>query len=154
MTDIYDIKPLLFWDYANLIISLVFIIIFVIVYFILFKKENRQIKVKKKVIIEISKIKKVDYISLLQDLESNLETYNSEIFYHKVDKILRLYLSSIWFKKIEFLTLTELENLKIDKIFIDLLKSIYFKEYSKNIEDNIELRKKYLWKLKDLVLNK
>jgi hypothetical protein len=40
--------------------------------------------------------------------------------------------------------LTELENLKIDKIFIDLLKSIYFKEYSKNIEDNIELRKKYL----------
>lgn len=154
MTDIYDIKPLLLWNYINLSISLIFIIIFVIVYFVLFKKRNRQLEPENEIIIEIPKVRKIDYMPLLQDIENNLEFYNSEVFYHKIDKILRLYLNSIWFRNIKFLTLKELEKIKLDKIFIDLFKNIYFKEYSKSIEDSVKLRQKYLLELKNLVLNK
>jgi len=153
MTDIYDIKDLLLWDYANLIYSLIFIILFVLAYFILFKKGTKQV-IKQEVIQEKPKIKNIDYATLIQDLENNLDNYSSEEFYHKIDKILRLYLSSIWFDNIQTLTLTELEKIKLDEIFINLLKSIYFKEYAQNIEDNIELRKEFLEKLKNLVLNK
>ncbi len=153
MTDIYDIKPLLLWNCINLIYSLIFIVLFVLAYFILFKKETKQV-IKQEVIQEKPKIKNIDYIPLIQELENNLDNYSSEEFYHKIDKILRLYLSSIWFNNIQTLTLIELEKIKLDEIFVNLLKSIYFKEYAQNLEDNIELRKEFLEKLKNLVLNK
>ncbi len=152
MTDIYDIKDLLLWNCINLIYSLIFIVLFVIIYFILFKKETKQV-IKQKV-QEKPKIKNIDYATLIQDLENNLDNYSSEEFYNKIDKILRLYLSNIWFDNIQTLTLIELEKIELDEIFINLLKSIYFKEYAQNIEDNIELRKEFLEKLKNLVLNK
>ena len=153
MTDIYGIKPLLLWNCINLIYSLIFIIFFAIIYFILFKKGTKQI-VQKEVIIEKPKIKNIDYATLIQELENNLDNYSSEEFYHEIDKILRLYLSSIWFNNIQTLTLTELKKRELDEIFINLLKSIYFKEYTQNLEDNIEVRKEFLEKLKNLVLNK
>ena len=153
MTDIYDIKPLLLWNCINLIYSLIFIVLFVLAYFILFKKGTKQV-IKQEVVQEKAKIKNIDYATLIQELENNLDNYSSEEFYHKIDKILRLYLSSIWFNNIQTLTLIELEKIKLDEIFINLLKSIYFKEYAQNLEDNIELRKEFLEKLKNLVLNK
>lgn len=153
MTDIYDIKPLLLWNCINLIYSLIFIVLFVLAYFILFKKGTKQV-IKQEVIQEKPKIKNIDYATLIQELENNLDNYSSEEFYHKIDKILRLYLSSIWFNNIQTLTLIELEKIKLDEIFVNLLKSIYFKEYAQNLEDNIELRKEFLEKLKNLVLNK
>jgi hypothetical protein len=50
--------------------------------------------------------------------------------------------------------LKEIENLQLDDIFKKLLKEIYFKEYSNILEDNLENRKEYIQKLKNLVLNK
>ncbi len=153
MTDIYDIKWLLLWDYMNLTFSLIFIVIFIISYFLLFYRK-KETKVEQKIIVEPIKHKEIDYDKLVNELENNILNYNEEVFYHKIDKILRLYIFQKWYKNIESLTLEELNKLNLDNIFINLFKNIYFKEYAENIKDNLELRKEYLQRIKDLVLNK
>ena len=149
MTDIYDIKPLLLWIPINLVYSLIILIILIIAYLLIFRKKENKIVIQEKI---EEKVIDIDYKSLITDLEKNIEKYDQETFYHKIDKILRLYLAGKWYKNIKSLTLKELENLQLDTIFIDLLKSIYFKEYANNLEDSISIRKEYIEKLKKMLL--
>ena len=153
MTDIYDIKLLLLWRPINVIYSLIILFILIIAYYFLFIKKNNEV-VEEKKLIKRPKIKNIDYTRLVQDIKQNLETYNTEKFYHQIDKILRLYLEKQDSKNLETLTLKEIENLELDNIFKNLLKSIYFKEYSNNMDDNIQTRKEILHKLENLILNK
>jgi uncharacterized membrane protein len=69
---------------------LVILVVFLIAYYFLFIKE-------KPVIIEEEKIikpqkKNADYENLIDDIEQNISKYDKDMFYKKVDKILRLYL--------------------------------------------------------------
>jgi len=149
MTDIYDIKAIIFWVPINILYSLIILLILIIAYWFLFKTTKKQEVIE----FKIPEIRKIYH--LIEDLEENIQTYKTDEFYHQLDKILRLYLSN---KKrihnIEELTLKEMEQLDLDSVFIDILKNIYFKEYAKDIEDNLNVRKEYLEKLKNLIIYK
>jgi len=148
MTDIYDIKGIVLWLPINILYSLIILLVFIIAYWFVFKVSKKQIK-QEIIIVEEPKIKNIDFEKLIEDLEENIQIYKTDEFYHKLDKILRLYLSN---KKriynIEELTLKEVEQLDLDSVFIDILKNIYFKEYAKDIEDSLNTRKKYLEKMR------
>jgi len=148
MTDIYDIKGIILWVPINILYSLIILLILIIAYWFLFKTSKKQAIQE---VIVVKKPTNIDFTQLIEDLEKNIQIYNTEEFYHQVDKILRLYLSNKkWIKNIEKLTLKEVEQLDIDSSFIDILKNIYFKEYAKDIEDSLDTRKEYLEKLKKM----
>ena len=148
MTDIYDIKGIVLWLPINILYSLIILLVLIIAYWFVFKVSKKQIK-QEIIIVEEPKIKNIGFKQLIEDLEKNIQIYNTEEFYHQIDKILRLYLSNKkWIQNIEKLTLKEVEQLNIDSSFIDILKSIYFKEYAKDIEDSLDTRKEYLEKIR------
>jgi len=152
MTDIYDIKPLLLWNPINIFYSIIILIILIFYYYILFFRKNTQTNIKDWIITH--KITNINYKEMISKLEKNINTYDENIFYSKINKILRLYLQSQWYKTIWSSTLKEIKNIEIDSMFKELFKDIYLKEYSLNIEKNIIKRKEYLEKIKFLILNK
>jgi len=154
MTDIYDIKAIILWVPIDITYSLIVLLILIISYWLLFLNNKKQIK-QEIIIVEESKIKNIDFDKLIKSLEKNIQIYNTEQFYHQIDKILRSYLSNEkGIYNIEELTLKEIEQLDLDIIFRDILKNIYFKEYSKNVGDSLDIRKEYLEKLKNLIIYK
>jgi hypothetical protein len=70
---------------------LVILIIFLIAYYFLFLRKKTVIIEEEKIIEFVEPIK-IDYEKLITDIEQNISSYDKDIFYKKVDKILRLYL--------------------------------------------------------------
>jgi hypothetical protein len=54
-------------------------------------------------------------------------------------------------KDISKLTLSEIKKLKLNSKLIDLISSIYYKEYAKNIDDDLEFRKKIILEIKKII---
>jgi len=153
MTDIYDIKTIILWVPINMIYSLIILLFLFIAYWVLFLRNKKQTE-QKIIIITPPKIKDINFNELIDNLEKNIQIYNTEQFYHQIDKILRLCLyNKKKIQNIEKLTLNELEDLWLDITFKEILKNIYFKEYAKDIKDNLDIRKEYLKKIKNLILN-
>jgi len=142
----YDIKPLLNEEPFNLFYTTIFIIIWLVVYWLLFIK-NKNTQTTKQ---EYKNISKPNFNKEIEDLTQNTNL-SAEIFYKKLNKILKdiIYFKS-W-KNVSNLTYQEIEKLDLDDMFKDLLKSTYFKEYAPLIEDNPDIRKKYINNLKILV---
>lgn len=142
----YDIKPLLNEEPFNLFYTTIFIIIWLVVYWLLFIK-NKNTQTTKQ---EYKNIYQPNFNKEIEDLTQNTNL-SAEIFYKKLNKILKdiIYFKS-W-KNVSNLTYQEIEKLDLDDMFKDLLKSTYFKEYAPLIEDNPDIRKKYINNLKILV---
>lgn len=142
----YDIKPLLNEEPFNLFYTTIFIIIWLVVYWLLFIK-NKNTQTTKQ---EYKNIYQPNFNKEIEDLNQNINL-PTEIFYKKLNKILKdiIYFKS-W-KNVSNLTYQEIEKLDLDDMFKDLLKSTYFKEYAPLIEDNPDIRKKYINNLKILV---
>ncbi len=142
----YDIKPLLNEEPFNLFYTTIFIIIWLVVYWLLFIK-NKNTQTTKQ---EYKNIYQPNFNKEIEDLTQNINL-PAEIFYKKLNKILKdiIYFKS-W-KNVSNLTYQEIEKLDLDDMFKDLLKSTYFKEYAPLIEDNPDIRKKYINNLKILV---
>ena len=142
----YDIKPLLNEEPFNLFYTTIFIIIWLVVYWLLFIK-NKNTQTTKQ---EYKNISKPNFNKEIEDLSQNINL-PAEVFYKKLNKILKdiIYFKS-W-KNVSNLTYQEIEKLDLDDMFKDLLKSTYFKEYAPLIEDNPDIRKKYINNLKILV---
>jgi len=142
----YDIKPLLNEEPFNLFYTTIFIIIWLVVYWLLFIK-NKNTQTTKQ---EYKNIYQPNFNKEIKDLTKNINL-PAEIFYKKLNKILKdiIYFKS-W-KNVSNLTYQEIEKLDLDDMFKDLLKSTYFKEYAPSIEDNPDIRKKYINNLKILI---
>ena len=142
----YDIKPLLNEEPFNLFYTTIFIIIWLFVYWVLFIK-NKNTQTTKQ---EYKNIYQPNFNKEIEDLNQNINL-PAEIFYKKLNKILKdiIYFKS-W-KNVSNLTYQEIEKLDLDDMFKDLLKSTYFKEYAPLIEDNPDIRKKYINNLKILI---
>jgi len=143
----YDIKPLLNEEPFNLFYTTIFIIIWLFVYWVLFIK-NKNTQTTKQ---EYKNIYQPNFNKEIEDLSQNINNLPAESFYKKLNKILKdiIYFKS-W-KNVSNLTYQEIEKLDLDDMFKDLLKSTYFKEYAPLIEDNPDIRKKYINNLKILI---
>jgi hypothetical protein len=49
------------------------------------------------------------------------------------------------------MTFEEINNLNISEKLKDLIKSIYYKEYMKEVDDSLEIRKKYINEIKKII---
>lgn len=149
MNDIHDIKTNLLWFPIDITYSIIFII-FIVILFLLYKYLNREkefnILEEKEIIIE------KDFINILVEFEKNFIDINSDIFYSKLLDILRDIYYKNEHKNIESMTFDEINKLNLDKDLNELIKSIYYKEYAKDIDDNNDLRKEYITKVKQIIL--
>jgi len=137
MTDIYDIKNLVSSIPINFVYTAIILAVAMILYIFLInqKEETKIIKIK---------VKKENINDLIKDLEQNIDKFDKDTFYRKLDYILRLIVKEKYNKNIKNLSYKELNKLDIDNILKDFIKNIYFKEYAKNIDDNEEIRQKYV----------
>ena len=137
MTDIYDIKNLVSSIPINFVYTAIILAVAMILYIFLInqKEETKIVKIK---------VKKENINDLIKDLEQNIDKFDKDTFYRKLDYILRLIVKEKYNKNIKNLSYKELNKLDIDNILKDFIKNIYFKEYAKNIDDNEEIRQKYV----------
>ncbi len=147
MTDIYDIKILLFsflssLDYVVIICIIVFLLFFyfLLEYFFLWKPPVIKIQTEH---ITDEKIKQ-----RLEYLVKNAHTFSRDIFYREVGLFLRMLMSKQTENRaIFFMTLSEVEK-NFKSHYFPLLKEVYYLEFNHNLEDNFEVRKNILEKIK------
>ncbi len=152
MTDIYDIKSIILWNFINIYYSILYIIFVIILYFI-FKKFFVKKKFKKphpNPLLQ-EREKDFDFEKKLKDFEKIFLNKNSEIFYSKLIEILKEILQNSWIKNISKMTFEEINNLKIKQNLKDLIKQIYYKEYKLKIKDSEEIRKNLISEVKKLI---
>lgn len=151
MTDIYDIKDIILGFPINFIYTSIYILFIFIIYFIykyLINKKDDKIIVNNE---EKFEKEEIDFNKILQDYELKSIDEDSEKFYSGLIEILRDILESFWNKNISKMTFEEIQKLNLDENLKNLIKSIYYKEYVKKIEDNREIRKNYIEKIKKLI---
>jgi len=150
MTDIYDIKDVLLSFPINITYSLVYLI-FLIILFIIYK--NLINKNDEKIIELTNEIirPKKNYYEILEDFKKDYLDKNEKIFYSKLLYILREILEYKWEKNISKMTFKQINNLDLSNNLKNLVKSIYYKEYMKDIEDNKEIRKKMIEDIKKII---
>jgi len=146
MQDIYDIKPLIIVFQTNIWWNLIILLLAILAYFVIFKNKKNIVKTEK---IE-QNLAKSQTEDLFTYLQKNIEKLNSEEFYKKLDELLRNIIYQKTWKDIKSMSLQEIENLDLDNILKDFVKAIYFKEYAKDIEDSLEIRRNYLEKIESL----
>ena len=150
MTDIYDIKDVLLSFPINITYSLVYLIFLLILYFIYKNIINKNDEKIIESVREIIKPKK-DYLDILENFNKNYLDKNEKIFYSKLLYILREILENKWEKNISKMTFKQINNLDLSNNLKNLVKSIYYKEYMKDIEDNKEIRKKLIEDIKKII---
>jgi len=151
MTDIYDIKDIILGFPINFIYSSIYIIFIFILYFIykyLTNKKDKKIEINNDNLIEKQEI---DFNKILQDFESQFINGSSEKFYSGLLEILRDILEDLWNKNISKMTFDEIQKLELDNSLKNVIKSIYYKEYVKKIEDSREIRMSFINKIKELI---
>lgn len=153
MTDINDIKTIIFWfiySYKYLILF-IFILFIVFYYYLLtkyFKKENLKEKTieKKEEIIEENELK-----NKLLELENDINILPREIFYDEILNILKdLTYKNFKDENIYTSTLKELkENYNLEYYYI--FKEAYFHQFNENLEDNYDIRKNIIEETKKVL---
>ncbi len=147
MTDIFDIKILLFsflssLDYVIIIFIIVFLVIFYLLLSYFFFWKTPVIKIQTEHISD-EKIKQ-----RLEYLVKNVNSFSRDIFYREVGLFLRMLISKqTQDRGIFFMTLSEIEKNFKSKYF-SLLREVYYLEFNHNLEDNFEVRKNILEKIK------
>ena len=145
--DIYDIKTIFFWFIYSLDY---FIIIFIIVFFIWFyfllnyflylpRKEN----FKKEIIVNDEDLmwRRLKYI------QDNIANFSKEVFYREFSLFIKTLIFNVYKdKSIFFMTLDEIEK-KYKSKYIEIFKEVYFLEFDKSKEDNINIRNNLLSKV-------
>ncbi len=150
MTDIYDIKDVLLSFPINITYSLVYLIFLLILYFI-YKNINKIIKPAASS-LPLGEIERgIDYYDILENFKKDYLDKNEKIFYSKLLYILREILEYKWEKNISKMTFKEISNLDLSNDLKNLVKSIYYKEYMKDIDDNNEIRKKMIEDIKKII---
>ena len=155
MNDIYDIKNTFLGFPINITNSLIFIIfiIWLFIYLkILFKKSELEDKLEEIVLI---KKEAKNYADILIQFKKQYLESKSEIFYSKLIEILREILEEKENKNIVKMTFEEINTLDIENDLKNLIKDIYFKEYTKNVhDDTVEYRKELILKVKKIINRK
>ncbi len=151
MNDIYDIKDILLSFPINITYSLIYLIFLLILFFIYknFIEKNNDgeiIEIKS----EIIKPKK-DYYKILEKFKKDYLNQKENIFYSKLLYILRDILEFKWENNISKMTLKEINNLDLNINLKNLIKSIYYKEYMRDINDNNEIREKFIEDIKKII---
>ncbi len=149
MNDIYDIKDIFIGFPINVLYSLLFIsflIILLVFYKNILEKKPEQIR-KVNIIKE-----KVDFSLIILDFEKGYLDLKSSIFYAKLLEILRKILEEKWNKNISKMTFEQINNLNLDDSLKNMIKSIYYKEYTEKIEDNKEIRLDFIKEIKKLII--
>ena len=143
-----EINKIILWFPIDIINSIIFIIFVILLYFIwkYFNKNKIYKQPEKKIFKE-----KVDFKKIISDFEKNNISNSPEIFYSKLLEIIKEILEQAWVKNISKMTFEEINILKIKQNLKDLIKNIYYKEYKKEIEDNIEIRKNLISETKKLI---
>lgn len=151
MTDIYDIKDIILGFPIDFIYSSIYILFIFILYFIykyLINKKDSKIEIINDIIV---KKQEIDFNKILQEFELKFIDKNSEKFYSWLLEILRDILESFWNKNISKMTFEEISKINLDNDLKDIIKSIYYKEYVKQIEDSKEIRLSLINKIKELI---
>jgi len=150
MTDIYDIKDVLLSFPINITYSLVYLI-FLIILFIIYK--NIINKNDEKIIELTNEVirPKKNYYEILEDFKKDYLDKNEKIFYSKLLYILREILEYKWERNISKMTFKQISNLDLSNDLKNLVKSIYYKEYMKDIDDNKEIREKLIEDIKKII---
>jgi len=149
MNDIYDIKDIFIGFPINIFYSLLFIsflIILLVFYKNILEKKNKQIN-KVNIIKE-----KVDFSLIILDFEKEYLELKSSIFYAKLLEILRKILEEKWNNNISKMTFKQINNLNLDDSLKNMIKSIYYKEYTEKIEDNKKIRLDFIKEIKKLII--
>lgn len=150
MEDIYDIKDVINWYPINFDNSVIFIIfiLFLVIFYNFLSKNQKQLdsNIEEKIVKE-----EINYTLLMQNFEKKYISSNNELFYSKLLEILRKILEENDFKNISKMTYEEINNLNLDWWLKDLIQNMYFKEYSKNINDSKEVREWYIIKVRKLI---
>ena len=148
----FKIKDLSLGYFINFESSLIYILfaIFILFFFnkILSSKEDDIEIINTRV---ENKIQKRNFDKIILDFEKKYLNENHSIFYSKLIEILRDILETKWIKNISKMTFSQINNLQLDEQIKLLLKNIYYKEYSKNIIDNEQIRLEYISKTKELI---
>jgi hypothetical protein len=92
-----------------------------------------------------------DYLDILKNIEEKYINGKSVIFYPKIDNIIRDFLKHKNSIDITKMTFDEIKYLKLDEKIENLIKNIYFREFNQNLDDNLDLRKEILEKIKDII---
>lgn len=147
-----DINPIMTWLPVNIFYSIIFIFFVILLYFLWkYLEKNKSKNFIEKNIIKEEKIEKINFKEILYNFEKKYLTANKEIFYSKLAEILKYFLKQE--KNIDILKMTykEFSKINLDNKILNLLKNIYFKEYSQNIEDSEEVRKNLILEIKKLI---
>ena len=112
------------------------------------QKKDKKIEINNDNLIEKQEI---DFNKILQDFESQFINGSSEKFYSGLLEILRDILEDLWNKNISKMTFDEIQKLELDNSLKNVIKSIYYKEYVKKIEDSREIRMSFINKIKELI---
>ena len=150
MTDIYDIKDVLLSFPINITYSLVYLV-FLIILFIIYK--NLINKNDEKIIELTNEVirPKKNYYEILEDFKKDYLDKNEKIFYSKLLYILREILEYKWERNISKMTFKQISNLDLSNDLKNLVKSIYYKEYMKDIDDNKKIREKLIEDIKKII---
>lgn len=139
MTDIYDIKILVFWwitstDHIILAVIFIFLFLFFILLGVYFFQNE-----PKKVIQQETPVD--DLVKRKQFIKENIEDFSRSIFYREVGILLR-FLVLRKYKNYEIFTLTLEELLKkYPSKYDGLIKEVYFLEFNDSLEESIKKRK-------------
>jgi len=150
MKDIYDIKDILLGFPINFVYSTI-LIVFILILFIVYKyilKQSKDLNIYKEI---PKKIIKKDFKKILINFENSFLEKDKGVFYSGLIEILREILEEKWNKNISKMTLGEINSLDITEENKLLIKSIYFKEYMKEIEDNKEIRLNFINNISKLI---
>ena len=151
MNDIYDIKEIMLWFPIDIVFTLLFILFLIclyVIYLYKFKKSDIEKEtLEKPVIIKIKK----DFNKILKNFIKNDLDLETTIFHSKLLWILREILEEKEKYNISKMTFEEINNLNISEKLKDLIKSIYYKEYMKEVDDSLEIRKKYINEIKKII---
>jgi hypothetical protein len=99
---------------------------------------------------EIENIK-TDYLIIIKEIENIFINSKAEIFYAKLDEILRIFLEEKKNISISNLTFEEIKSINLEKNIENLIKDIYFMEFNQNLNDSLDLRNNILEKLKLII---
>lgn len=144
-----DIKDIMLWIPVNIINSLLFIIFVFSLYFFWKYLSNKPIIIEEEEIIIPKEV--IDYKKLINIFEEKYLKENKEIFYSKLSEILKNYLEDKKTINISKMTFSEINKLDLNNNILELIKNIYFKEYAKEIEDNVEIRKILIKEVKNII---
>lgn len=138
-----------FFSYIKYSFLILFFVILLIIFIYKKIKNNNKKEIKK--IEETPKEEEFNLLEEIKKIEENIED-EKNIFYSKINNLIRKYIFKIYNIDIYKLSYKEVEDKYAKNINLDLLeiyKNTYYFEFN-NLEDNIEKRKEILIDLKKI----